>query len=149
MSTSTLSQVTAQTEIAEALASWTKAFCSKDLDSLMSHYADDVVEYDVKPPLQNKGSSAVRQIFADCFPCFPENFSLEIRDQYIHAGDDVAAIHRFTRVVCDDKNHPAAQNWLRVTAVYRKLAGQWKIVHDHVSFTFDFSKGQIAFGLQP
>jgi uncharacterized protein (TIGR02246 family) len=152
MNTATISPspstTNAEAEIEQALASWTRAFCFKDLDSLMSHYADDIIEFDVKPPLQNKGIAAVRNIFADCFPCFPDTFEIEIRDQRIFASGETAAIHRLTRVVCDDKNHPAAQNWLRVTAIYRKIEGQWKIVHDHVSFTFDFSKNSIAFGLE-
>ncbi len=39
-------------EIRGWLDRWTKAFASKDVDAIMALYADDVIAYDVVPPLQ-------------------------------------------------------------------------------------------------
>jgi len=37
---------------------WTKAVSAKDIDRLMELYTDDVVAYDVVPPLQYVGKAA-------------------------------------------------------------------------------------------
>ncbi|MGH7982565.1 MAG: hypothetical protein ACREFF_05395 [Candidatus Udaeobacter sp.] len=38
-------------EIRGWLDRWTKAFAAKDVDAIMALYADDVIAYDIVPPL--------------------------------------------------------------------------------------------------
>ena len=47
-------------EIRGWLDRWTKAFTAKDVDAIMALYADDVVAYDIVPPLQYVGKSEYR-----------------------------------------------------------------------------------------
>jgi ketosteroid isomerase-like protein len=38
---------------------------------------------------------------------------------------------------------------MRVTACYRREAGQWRIVHEHWSAPFDMMSGTALFNLEP
>jgi len=49
--TSKLDVTTDESQIRQRLESWTKALRSKDLDGLMSHYAEDILVFDIAPPL--------------------------------------------------------------------------------------------------
>lgn len=33
--------------------------------------------------------------------------------------------------------HPCNQSWIRITVCYRRIEGEWKVVHEHVSLPFN------------
>jgi uncharacterized protein (TIGR02246 family) len=152
MSTATMTKPTtpAQSTHDEAairalISQWSRALEAKDLDALTADYLPDAVLYDVKPPYKTQGPAAIRQTWEACLPCFPKSFKSEHRDLRIAVSGDVAfcfGLHHL--VVPDEPNHPATQSWIRVTACYQKVAGQWKVVHEHVSMPFDCTTGRIA-----
>ncbi|QEL14368.1 YybH family protein [Limnoglobus roseus] len=134
-----------EAQIHRLLADQMSAICAKDLDRIMSFYAADAVTFDIKPPFQLKGNAALRQMWEQCLPCFPDgSLSPVTRDVRVVAGGDVAAIHWLSQFAGWPPGHPAAEMWMRGTAVYRKTGGEWKIVHDHVSVPFDPRTGQIV-----
>lgn len=135
--------------IRNLITAWQNALCARDLDRLMSLYAGDVTLFDVKPPFQTQGATAVRQLWEECLPCFPDTFSFETRDLHIFAGEDVALAHWLFRLTGPDEHHPALQTWMRVTVGYEKRDGHWQIIHDHVSVPFDPETSLAAFTLQP
>ena len=47
---------TDEAQIRQQIESWTRALRAKDLNELMSHYAQDILVYDLAPPLQYKGA---------------------------------------------------------------------------------------------
>jgi ketosteroid isomerase-like protein len=49
---------TDEAQIRQRIESWTKAVRAKELDGLMSHYAQGVLVFDLAPPLQYKGAAA-------------------------------------------------------------------------------------------
>ena len=49
-----------QSELQDALNSWTEACRSKDVVRVMSHYVEDVVAYDAVGPLRFQGSTSRR-----------------------------------------------------------------------------------------
>ena len=51
----------ASTEISNILQEIKRAIHAKDSDAIASHYADDVVLFDVMGPLQNAGLGLIRQ----------------------------------------------------------------------------------------
>ena len=56
-----------QAEIGRLLNSQSEAMRAKDIDRLMSHYSRDIVYFDVVPPLQFVGTSALRARFLQWF----------------------------------------------------------------------------------
>jgi ketosteroid isomerase-like protein len=56
-------------QIGQLIAHWMVALRSKDVDRLMSHYATDVVVFDLAPPLQYRD---YRENWEAWFPTFRE-----------------------------------------------------------------------------
>jgi ketosteroid isomerase-like protein len=124
-------------EIRYLIAGWEEALQSRNLSRLMAFYSGDVVLFDVQPPFRTAGLSAVRELWEESLPLFPEVFRIERRDLQIEAGSATAFAHWLFRLAECPSGHAAAQTWMRVSAGYRKRQGCWKIVHEHVSLPID------------
>jgi ketosteroid isomerase-like protein len=120
-----------------------------DLERVMSSYAPDPVTFDIVPPLQKVGAEGKRKNWMDVFATYQRPLDYEIRDLSIIAGDDVAFAHSLNRISGALKNGNEVEQWLRWTACFRKLAGHWLIVHDHVSVPTDFATGKALLDLRP
>ncbi|URD53561.1 nuclear transport factor 2 family protein [Chroococcidiopsis sp. CCNUC1] len=141
-------QTTNEAQIRQLIADQQRAICTKDVDWIMSRYANEVILFDVKPPFQTKGKDAVRQLWQDCLPYFPDAFEMETRDLTIAVNDDLAVAHWLFRFQ-GEQNHPAMQTWMRATAVCQKERGNWQILHEHISVPFHPETSQAAFTLNP
>lgn len=145
----TASTVTAlEAEIRQLIADQQRAICTKDVNQIMSRYATEIVIFDVKPPFQTKGREAVRQLWEDCLPYFPDLFEMETRDLTITANGEIATAHWLFRFKSEE-DHPATQMWMRATAICQKYQGTWQILHEHISVPFDPSNAQAIFTLNP
>src|SRR5262245_23483306 len=80
-----------RSEIGALLESRSEAIRMKDIDRLMSFYSPDIVYFDVVPPLQYAGSTALRGRFLHWFDGYQGSIGQEIRDLNISASGDVAA----------------------------------------------------------
>ncbi len=135
--------------IRRLVTKWSAALEAKDLDGLVADYAEDAVLFDAIPPYKVVGREAIRQVWANCLPYFPEQFKSEHRDMVIHVSGDTAimyGLHHFIPTPADD---PIGQNWLRVTVGYRRINGQWKSVHDHISTPFNPMNSHVWFIRDP
>ncbi len=70
-------------------------------------------------------------------PYFPPKIKSEHRDVVIHVSGELALVHAVHHFIADPPDHPSGQTWMRVTTGFRKLSGQWKVVHEHVSIPFN------------
>ena len=123
--------------VRKLIADQQAAIGAKDLDDLMAPYAAEFVAFDAIPPFRTVGPEAWRQTWAGCLPHFPEVFEIETRDLHVAVSGDAAFAHWLFRFTGPQKDHPALQSWMRLTGCYRKVAGAWKIVHEHCSVPFD------------
>jgi ketosteroid isomerase-like protein len=139
----------AQTEIGQLLNSQSEAMAAKDIDRLMSHYSPDVVYFDVVPPLQFVGTSALRTRFLQWFESWEGAFAMEVRDRKIVAGADVAVASRFSRAVGTLKGGRQIGSWVRASSCWLRSDGGWLIAHEHVSWPVDPATGQGVMGLVP
>lgn len=152
VSVTTMATETAHTyneaQIRQLIADQQRAICTKDVDQIMSRYAAEVIIFDVKPPFQTQGKEAVRRLWEDCLPYFPDSFEMETRDLTITVNDDLAVAHWLFRFK-GEQDHPAMQMWMRVTAVCQENQGNWQILHEHISVPFDPATSQAVFTLNP
>ncbi|WP_328617501.1 nuclear transport factor 2 family protein [Amycolatopsis sp. NBC_00355] len=122
---------------------------AKDLDALRRIYAADVVSFDVEPPLQHVGVEAKLKNWARAFTFFAE-VSYEVRDLTLTVGDDVAFGHCFGRLSGTLGDGTVTNGmWVRATFCFRKIDGDWLIVHDQASVPFDMSSGRGVVDLDP
>jgi ketosteroid isomerase-like protein len=137
-----------EAQIRQLISDQQHAICTKDVDQIMSRYADEVVLFDVKPPFQTKGKEAVRQLWKDCLPYFPDSFGMETRDLTVTVNDNLAVAHWLFHFT-GEQDHPAMQMWMRATAVCQRHQSEWQILHEHISVPFNPETSQAVFTLNP
>jgi uncharacterized protein (TIGR02246 family) len=125
-----------QAQVRSLLDNWVQALRSKDVNGIMSHYAPDIVAFNLAPPLQYRGADVYRQNWEAWFPTFRGPIGYEIRDLSIAASDDVAFCHSFNRITGTRTDDEKTDVWVRATFCCRKIDGKWKIVHEHRSVPF-------------
>lgn len=140
-----------EAEIKALYDGWAKAFEARDIDAIMAIYApgEDVIAYDVVPPLQYKGRDAYRKDYIEFLNQYDGPIHVEYRDMRIISSGDVGFIHALERFTGKLKNGQPSDLWLRATSGVRKINGKWLIVHDHVSVPVDFESGKAALDLKP
>jgi ketosteroid isomerase-like protein len=126
-----------------------QAIRAMDLDGVKPVYAPDVVSFDIVPPLQHVGAEAKWKNWADVFTVYQRPLGYEIRDLTITVGDDVAFGHSLNRISGTLKNGNRTASWVRWTGCFRKIDGNWVIVHDQVSVPIDMESGRALLNLQP
>ncbi len=60
------------------------------IEGVMSIYAQEVVSFDIVPPLQYMGADALRKLWEEVFFVYQGPIDYEIHDLNITVGDDVA-----------------------------------------------------------
>jgi uncharacterized protein (TIGR02246 family) len=121
--------------IRRIIEGWAKAVRAKDINGVIAHHTDDVVMYDVPPPIAVRGISAYRETWPPFFEALTKGeAAFDIIELQITAGDTVAFASALLR--CGSKEElakdPAPR--LRLTIGLRKVDGAWKIAHEHHSF---------------
>ena len=138
-----------ETQIRRRLDEWAAAFRSKDIDSVMPVFAPGAVAFDLVPPLAYEGREAYRKQRERLFASYQGPIGYEIRDLVITAEHDLAFSHSFNRISGTLKNGEKTGFWLRMTACWRKVDGQWRIEHEHVSVPVDLKTDKPVLDLVP
>lgn len=138
-----------ESEIRELLNSQFEAIRAKDLDRLISLYADDIVYFDVVPPLRFEGSKALRERFEHWFDGFDGPIDMQVSDLHISVYADTAVSHGFSRAKGTLKNGREVGVWVRITSCARRRDDRWLVTHEHVSVPVDMAAGKPAVDLTP
>ena len=109
---------------------WNDDFKSKNLEALLSHYADDA--FFVAPGVQADGSTAIRKAYAEGLA--DNYFSIQFASDKIdvaQSGDLAYARGHFTEKHDDQKTAKIVTESGAYLTVYKKQAdGSWKAVED-------------------
>ena len=136
-------------EIRGWLDRWMKAFKEKDADAVMALYADDVIAYDVVPPLQYVGKAAYRADYQQFFSQYNSNLNVEIRDLHVGATGDLGYAAGLELISGTLTNGQKSNVWLRFTSLFQNSGGHWLDFHDHLSVPADIESGKAMLELQP
>lgn len=147
--TKTKQQQADEREILALIDRWSRAVEAKDSQGIVEAYTDTTVLYDAIPPFKTVGGKAIAKLWDDCFPYFPETFRSEHKDLEVSVDGDVAFVHGFHHFAPVPEDHPSGMTWMRVTACYRRIDGQWRVVHEHVSVPFDPMSSRAAYISDP
>ncbi|MEO8017448.1 MAG: nuclear transport factor 2 family protein [Pseudomonadota bacterium] len=121
------------TEIRERLETLTQALRNKDIDALMTHYAPDIVVYDLRPPLAVQSADTYRKNFERWFASMQGPIQYDISDLRISMSDSHAFCHCLGHVQGTMSGGEKTDYWVRVTTCFQKANGQWLVGHEHVS----------------
>jgi uncharacterized protein (TIGR02246 family) len=135
--TATSTNKNEEAAIRSVIDTWASAMRSKDADGVVSQYAPDNVKFILAPPLQyTKDHPFDKKSLQEWFSSFQGPIDYENRDLDITAGNDVAFCHSLNRMMATTTKGEKVDLWFRETLGFRKIAGQWKIAHEHSSVPF-------------
>ena len=121
----------------------------KNIEGVMSLYAQEVVSFDIVPPLRYIGADAFRKVWEEVFFVYQGPIDYEMHDLHITVGDDVAFTHSLNRISGTRNTGQQTDLWLRWTACWRSINGKWLIVHHHNSVPVDLETGRAVLSLKP
>jgi uncharacterized protein (TIGR02246 family) len=136
-------------EIRAWLDRWTKAFTKQDVDTIMALYADDIVAYDLVPPLQYIGKAAYRADYQQFFSQFEGDLHVEVRDLHVGVTGELGYAAGLELISGTLRNGQKTNVWLRFTSLFRKSDGHWLDFHDHVSVPADIESGKAMLDVKP
>jgi uncharacterized protein (TIGR02246 family) len=140
---------TAEQELHTIVEERVTAVRSMDPAPLEARLADDVVQFNVVPPLQLRGRDAVVAQTHAWFGAYPDGIGYEVHDVRTAADGDVGFVSFLYRVSGVMKNGTEVDMWVRASLGLRRVGGRWLIVQDHESVPFDPSTGQALLDLRP
>lgn len=114
----------------------------KDAAAAVALLADDVVAFEMVPPLAlPPGAARDEQLLARWFASWDGLIAIEIHDLAIHVGGDVAFAHSLNRLAGTRIGGGETDMWMRSTLGFIRSAEGWRIVHGHTSVPFDPADG--------
>ena len=137
-----------EANIRQRIDEYATAIRAKDIERVMSIFAPDIVSFDIEAPLKHVGAEAKRRNWAKVFAAY-QQLGYEIRGLTLTLGDDLAFGRSLNRVSGTLKNGNRTNFWLRWTACFRKIDGNWLIVHDQASVPVDPESGRALLNLEP
>ena len=138
-----------EAEIRSWLDQFIKVFTEKNVDSIMSLYADDVVAYDIVPPLQYVGKQAYRKDYESFLAQYQGNLRVEVKDLNVGASGDLGYATGLELIGGTLTNGQKSEIWARFTTLFRKVNGKWLDFHDHISVPTDMESGKAMLELKP
>ncbi len=122
-------------KIRQLEAQFAAAFNAKDVNAIMKVYVPDesLFVFDVAPPRQYVGAKAYRKDWEDFLAMFKGPIKFELSDLAVTVDGNMAYSHSSQHVTGMDTKGTPVDLTVRLTDVYRKINGQWLIVHEHVS----------------
>jgi ketosteroid isomerase-like protein len=127
------------------------AVSAGDVNAIMKSYVPDqsLVVFDVVPPRQYLGADAYRKDWVNFLAFFKGAPKLEVTDLAVTVEGNLGFSHSIQRVSGMDANGQPIDLTARVTDGYRKIGGDWLIVHEHVSVPVDLATGKADLSSKP
>jgi ketosteroid isomerase-like protein len=125
----------AESDIKALIEAWADAVRRHDLPAILAHHDDDLVMFDVPPPLQSRGLAEYIKSWDLFFTYHRPGQAFDIEQLQICAGDTVAFAVAIMR--CGSETvagpHDSGGIQFRLTIGLRKVDGAWRIQHEHHS----------------
>ena len=134
-----------EAEIRSLIETWADAVRRHDLPAVLAHHADDIVMFDVPPPLQSRGMAEYRKTWDLFFKYHRVGQAFDVEELQIVASDTVAFAIVIMRcgsgggsatgsggATGGSAGEPASFPF-RLTIGLVKAGGAWRIRHEHHS----------------
>ena len=125
-----------------------KMIATTNTDDLMKYYdQNDVDVYDLAGPLRYKGNAAVRSDFDNVFANFAGAKGNFVELVVVTDGK-MGMARSIQHFAWTDKAGKPQEVTVRVTDVFHKVDGQWKVIHTHISAPMDPKTGMTQTNLK-
>ncbi len=111
-------------------------------DQVMKYYDKDNIDlYDFHPPLQYEGATAVKEDLSDFF-ANAKDVKGEFVQLVVVTDGKMGMARSIQHFTWTGKDGKPAEGTFRVTDVFQKVDGKWKVIHSHVSVPVNPATGQ-------
>ncbi|MGW2133491.1 YybH family protein [Streptomyces coelicoflavus] len=137
-------------QITRRMQDWKTSFEAKDVDAMMSFYADGDAfsAFDLMPSIEFRGGDMWRRNWVRFFAAFEGPLRMEFSGLEVIASPGLSIARLMVRLVGRMDGRPF-DAWVRTTNCFRPVDGEWLMVHDHVSMPLDFGTGRTLMNLSP
>jgi len=111
---------------------WAAAVRREDVEGAVLSHSQDILLFDVPPPLQSRGIDAYRASW-DTYFQWAEGGAFDVSELEVTAGDTVAFCHGIIRCAGRSADGRRTELRIRLTVGCRKIDGQWLVTHEHHS----------------
>ncbi|HTF77338.1 MAG TPA: nuclear transport factor 2 family protein, partial [Bradyrhizobium sp.] len=117
------------------IGAWADAVRRHDLSGILAHHEQDIVMFDVPPPLQSRGMDDYKKTWDLFFRYHKPSQAFDIEELAITAGEDVAFAVAIVRCGSGTFSGPPEEGGFlfRLTLGLRNIDGDWRIAHEHHS----------------
>ena len=125
----------AESQIKALIEAWADAVRRHDYPGVLAHHEQDIVMFDVPPPLQSRGMDEYKKTWDLFFRYHKPSQTFDIEELAITAGEDVAFAVAIMRCGSSTFSGPPAEGGFlfRLTIGLRTIDGDWRIAHEHHS----------------
>src|SRR5262249_31567621 len=139
-----------EVEIRQLIDCWAGAIRDKNLQAAVSHYARDILLYDLAPPLVHRGVDMYKRELAEWFATFQGAVGLEVHDLSITVGDEVAFATSLNRITGKRTDGEETDASARATIGFARKEAGWKATHEPFSVPFSMDgSSKAAVDLKP
>lgn len=138
-----------ENEIRALIERWVSAFRQRSVEAALAVFSEDVVSYDIVPPLSYVGAESFRAPWEAVFELFDGPIVMSIEGLQIRAQGDIAFSFCFVHFQGNLASGGQHDYWFRWTNCYERRDNTWLIVHDHQSVPTDFTTGRSRLDLLP
>ncbi len=125
--------VAADAEIREVLEEWAAATRQGRKEQVLRHHAEDLVIFDVLPPMKYESAEAYRRSWDEWQPETQGEAVFDLEELAITAREELAFAHCFIRCGGRLADGSRFQDLVRATFCLEKVNGAWRVQHQHVS----------------
>ena len=137
-------------EVYQTLENFAEAIRGGDIKKIMSFYAEEVIAYDMMPPLEFTNKDKYQKSWEECFTSyfkFPVHFDYE-KQKFAIEGD-IAFTHALVHMSGESKSGEKMNSWMRNTTCLKKFGAKWLITHEHNSVPLDMNTTKGLMDLRP
>lgn len=122
--------------IRNLLDDWARATREGRDDEVLAAHANDVVVYDVLPPLRYTSASAYRASWDGWQPDVQGEMRFELEELEVRAGSDTAFAFGLLHCGGTLPDGQTFSDTVRATFCLGRIEGRWRVVHQHLSKPF-------------
>ena len=119
----------AEPEIKALIEAWADAVRRHDLPAILAHHADDIVMFDVPPPMQSRGLAEYKKTWDLFFAYHEPGQAFDVEELKLHVGDTVAFAVAIMRCGSATVERPSRTGRLPVSSDHRPVPGRRCLAH--------------------
>ena len=116
---------------------WSVSTRAGDLDALMAPIDPSIVSFEHAGAMEYVGLDAVREVCSAGLAAAPDGADMDTPDLTVRVGGDLAVSWGVDRIRTGRRDDTMAQQRSRGTRVFQRRDGEWRMVHQHLSFPAD------------